>query len=176
MPKVIPHSMFTDFDINLFKAGKHFRLYDKLGSHLVEVDGVKGTYFAVWAPSAKSVSVVGDFNYWKAGEHELNVRWDSSGIWEGFIPDVDKGTKYKYKIHSNNNGIWTEKADPFARFCEHPPNTASLVWDAPYQWNDSNWMETREEKNGLNRPYSVYEVHLGSWKKKNGWESLTYLI
>jgi 1,4-alpha-glucan branching enzyme len=168
--------MFTDFDINLFKAGKHFRLYDKLGSHLVEVDGVKGTYFAVWAPSAKSVSVVGDFNYWKAGEHELNVRWDSSGIWEGFIPDVDKGTKYKYKIHSNNNGIWTEKADPFARFCEHPPNTASLVWDAPYQWNDSNWMETREEKNGLNRPYSVYEVHLGSWKKKNGWESLTYLI
>lgn len=175
MPKVIPHSMFTDFDINLFKAGKHFRLYDKLGSHLVEVDGVKGTYFAVWAPSAKSVSVVGDFNYWKAGEHELNVRWDSSGIWEGFIPDVDKGTKYKYKIHSNNNGIWTEKADPFARFCEHPPNTASLVWDAPYQWNDSNWMETREEKNGLNRPYSVYEVHLGSWKKKNGWESLTYL-
>jgi 1,4-alpha-glucan branching enzyme len=167
--------MFTDFDINLFKAGKHFRLYDKLGSHLVEVDGVKGTYFAVWAPSAKSVSVVGDFNYWKAGEHELNVRWDSSGIWEGFIPDVDKGTKYKYKIHSNNNGIWTEKADPFARFCEHPPNTASLVWDAPYQWNDSNWMETREEKNGLNRPYSVYEVHLGSWKKKNGWESLTYL-
>jgi 1,4-alpha-glucan branching enzyme len=88
---------------------------------------------------------------------------------------VDKGTKYKYKIQSHNNGIWTEKADPFGRFCEQPPNTASLVWDAPYNWKDAKWMETREEKNGLDRPYSVYEVHLSSWKKKNGWESLTYL-
>lgn len=175
MSKVVTHSLFTEFDINLFKAGKHFRLYDKLGSHLTEVDGVKGTYFAVWAPSAKSVSVIGDFNYWNAGEHELHVRWDASGIWEGFIPGVDKGTKYKYKIQSHNNGIWTEKADPFGRFCEHPPNTASLVWDAPYNWKDAKWMETREEKNGLDRPYSVYEVHLSSWKKKNGWESLTYL-
>ncbi|MBO0323979.1 1,4-alpha-glucan branching protein GlgB [Muricauda sp. CAU 1633] len=175
MSNVIVHSLFSEFDINLFKAGKHFRLYDKLGSHLTEVDGVKGTYFAVWAPSAKSVSVIGDFNYWNAGEHELNVRWDASGIWEGFIPGVDKGTKYKYKIHSHNNDIWTEKADPFARFCEHPPNTASLVWDAPYDWKDKKWMDTREEKNGLDKPYSVYEVHLGSWKKKNGWESLTYI-
>ncbi|MEW2923021.1 1,4-alpha-glucan branching protein GlgB [Muricauda sp. ANG21] len=175
MSNVIVHSLFSEFDINLFKAGKHFRLYNKLGSHLIEVDGVKGTYFAVWAPSAKSVSVIGDFNYWNAGEHELNVRWDASGIWEGFIPGVDKGTKYKYKIHSHNNDIWTEKADPFARFCEHPPNTASLVWDAPYDWKDKKWMDSREEKNGLDKPYSVYEVHLGSWKKKNGWESLTYI-
>lgn len=175
MSNVVPHSFFTEFDINLFKGGKHFRLYNKLGSHLTEVDGVKGTYFAVWAPSAKSVSVIGDFNHWTAGEHELNVRWDSSGIWEGFIPGVDKGTKYKYKIHSNNNDIWTEKADPFARFCEQPPQTASLVWDDTYEWKDKNWMDTREEKNGLDKPYSVYEVHLGSWKKKNGWESLSYL-
>ena len=175
MSKVIVHSFFSEFDINLFKAGKHFRLYEKLGSHLTEVDGVKGTYFAVWAPSAKSVSVVGDFNFWDAGEHELYVRWDESGVWEGFIPGVDKGTKYKYKIRSHNNDIWTEKADPFARFCEQPPKTASLVWDAPYDWKDKKWMETREDKNGLDRPYSVYEVHLGSWKKKNGWEFLTYL-
>ena len=175
MSKVVPHSLFSEFDIDLFKAGKHFRLYQKLGSHLTEVDGVKGTYFAVWAPSAKAVSVIGDFNYWTVGEHELNVRWDSSGIWEGFIPGVDKGTKYKYKIHSHNNDIWTEKADPFARFCEQPPNTASLVWDAPYSWNDRGWMDTREEKNALDKPYSVYEVHLGSWKKRNGWESLSYL-
>ena len=175
MSKVVAHSFFTDFDIDLFKGGKHFRLYHKLGSHLTEVDGVKGTYFAVWAPSAKSVSVVGDFNYWNADEHPLNVRWDSSGIWEGFIPGVDKGTKYKYKIHSNNNDIWTEKADPFARFCEHPPHTASVVWEDDHQWKDSEWMHTREEKNGLDKPYSVYEVHLGSWKKKNGWESLTYV-
>ncbi len=174
MPKVIVHSFFTEFDINLFKSGKHFRLYNKLGSHLTEVDGVKGTYFAVWAPSAKSVSVIGDFNFWEGTEHELFVRWDESGIWEGFIPGVDKGTKYKYKIQSNNNDIWTEKADPFARSCEQPPKTASVVWDAPYAWKDKKWMDTREQKNALDKPYSVYEVHLGSWKKKNGWESLSY--
>lgn len=175
MAKVIAHSFFTDFDINLFKSGKHFRLYDKLGSHLTEVNGKKGTYFAVWAPSAKSVSVVGDFNHWNSEEHKLMVRWDESGIWEGFVPGVDKGSKYKYKIQSNNNDIWTEKADPFARFCEHPPNTASMVWDAPYKWEDKKWMDTRENKNGLDKPYSVYEVHLGSWRKKNGNEFLSYV-
>jgi 1,4-alpha-glucan branching enzyme len=175
MSKVVVHSLFTEFDINLFKAGKHYRLYDKLGSHLIEVDGVKGTYFAVWAPSAKSVSVIGDFNFWKAEDHKLYVRWDESGIWEGFIPGVDKGTKYKYRIQSNNNDIWTEKADPFGRLCEQPPNTASVVWDASHNWKDATWMDTRNEKNALDKPYSVYEVHLGSWKKKNGWESLSYI-
>ncbi|MDC6367033.1 MULTISPECIES: 1,4-alpha-glucan branching protein GlgB [Flavobacteriaceae] len=175
MSKVISHSFFTEFDINLFKAGKHFRLYDKLGSHPTEVNGIKGTYFAVWAPSAKSVSVVGDFNSWNAGEHELQVRWDASGIWEGFIPGVDKGAKYKYKINSHHNDIWTEKSDPFARCCEHPPNTASLVWDAPYTWKDKKWMDTREQHNALDKPYSVYEVHLGSWKKKDGWQNMSYL-
>lgn len=119
--KTITHSLFTDFDIDLFKAGKHFRLYEKLGAHLVEVDGVKGVYFAVWAPSAKTVSVIGDFNYWLEGDHALNVRWDGSGIWEGFIPRIEKGSKYKYKIQSHHNDIKTEKADPFALFCEHPP-------------------------------------------------------
>ncbi|WP_420322138.1 1,4-alpha-glucan branching protein GlgB [Flagellimonas sp.] len=175
MAEIIAHSFFTDFDINLFKSGKHFRLYEKLGSHLTEVNGTKGTYFAVWAPSAKSVSVVGDFNYWNADEHKLMVRWDESGIWEGFIPGVDKGTKYKYKIQSHNNDIWTEKADPFARFCEQPPKTASMVWDAPYNWKDKKWMDSREEKNALDKPYSVYEVHLGSWRKKNGNEFLSYV-
>ncbi len=175
MTNVIPHSLFTEFDINLFKAGKHFRLYDKLGSHLTEVDGVKGTYFAVWAPTAKSVSVVGDFNYWVEGDHKLFVRWDESGIWEGFIPGIEQGAKYKYKIHSHNSDIKTEKADPFARYCEQPPKTASVVWDAQYKWNDKKWMDTREDHNSLDKPYSVYEVHLGSWKKKNGWESLSYV-
>ncbi|SNY99426.1 1,4-alpha-glucan branching protein GlgB [Flagellimonas pacifica] len=175
MSKVVVHSFFTEFDINLFKAGKHFRLYNKLGAHLTEVDGVKGTYFAVWAPSAKSVSVIGDFNFWKGEDHQLNVRWDESGIWEGFVPGVDKGTKYKYKINSHNNDVWTEKADPFGRLCEQPPKTASVVWDAPHSWKDKKWMDTREQKNGLDKPYSVYEVHLGSWKKKNGWESLSYV-
>ncbi len=175
MANVIPHSFFTEFDINLFKAGKHYRLYEKLGSHITEVDGVKGTYFAVWAPSAKSVSVVGDFNYWVEGDHKLLVRWDASGIWEGFIPGVEQGAKYKYKIHSHNNDMNTEKADPFARYCEQPPKTASIVWDAQYQWNDQKWMDTREGHNSLDKPYAVYEVHLGSWKKKNGWESLSYV-
>jgi len=175
MYKVVAHSFLTEFDINLFKAGKHFRLYEKLGAHLTEVDGAKGTYFAVWAPSAKSVSVIGDFNFWNGEEHQLYVRWDESGIWEGFIPGVDKGTKYKYKIHSHHNDIRTEKADPFGRYCEQPPKTASVVWDGAYKWNDKKWMDTREQKNALNKPYSVYEVHLGSWKKKNGWESLSYV-
>ena len=175
MNTVQPYSLFTDFDIDLFKAGKHFRLYEKLGAHLVEVDGVKGVYFAVWAPSARSVSVVGDFNYWIQGEHQLNVRWDSSGIWEGFIPGLEKGTTYKYKIQSNNGGIITEKADPFALYCEHPPHTASVIWDLNYDWKDKNWMETRIEHNDLDKPYSVYEVHLGSWKRNAEGKFLTYL-
>ena len=175
MNKVQPFSLFTDFDIDLFKAGKHFRLYEKLGAHLLEVDGVQGVYFAVWAPSARSVSIVGDFNYWIQGDHQLQVRWDSSGIWEGFIPGIEKGTTYKYKIQSNNGGIITEKADPFALYCEHPPHTASVVWDLEYQWKDKKWMETRKEHNDLDKPYSVYEVHLGSWKRNAEGKFLTYL-
>ena len=176
MNKVQTYSLFTDFDIDLFKAGKHFRLYEKLGAHLIEVDGVKGVYFAVWAPSARTVSVVGDFNYWIQGENALQVRWDSSGIWEGFIPGIEQGATYKYKIQSNNGGIITEKADPFAFYCEKPPHTASVIWDLDYKWKDKKWMQTRKEHNDLNKPYSVYEVHLGSWKR-HGEENrfLTYL-
>lgn len=165
MNKVQVHSLFTEFDIDLFKAGKHFRLYEKLGAHPMEVDGVKGVYFAVWAPSAASVSVIGDFNYWIAGNHDLYVRWDASGIWEGFIPNITKGTTYKYKIQSSNNGIVTEKADPFAFYCEKPPHTASVIWDLDYKWEDDQWMKSRKEHNALDKPYSVYEVHLGSWKR-----------
>ena len=175
MNPVLPHSLFTDFDIDLFKAGKHFRLYEKLGAHITEVNGVKGVYFAVWAPSARSVSVVGDFNFWVQGEHQLNVRWDASGIWEGFIPGIDKGTTYKYKIQSNNGGTITEKADPFALYCEHPPHTASVIWDLDYKWKDTKWMDTRKDKNALDKPYSVYEVHLGSWKRNSDGKFLTYI-
>jgi 1,4-alpha-glucan branching enzyme len=175
MTKVITHSLFTDFDIDLFKAGKHFKLYEKLGAHLIEVNGVKGVYFAVWAPTAHSVSVVGDFNYWTQGEHLLNVRWDSSGIWEGFIPEISKGALYKYKIQSNIDGIVTEKADPFALYCEKPPHTASVVWDLDYKWKDENWMQHRQQYNALDKPYSVYEVHLGSWKRGEHNRFLSYL-
>jgi 1,4-alpha-glucan branching enzyme len=175
MSKVITHSLFTDFDIDLFKAGKHFKLYEKLGAHLVEVNGVKGVYFAVWAPTAQSVSVVGDFNYWTQGEHLLQVRWDSSGIWEGFIPEITKGALYKYKIQSSIDGVVTEKADPFALYCEKPPHTASVIWDLDYNWKDESWMKSRQESNKLDKPYSVYEVHLGSWKRGDHNRFLTYL-
>lgn len=174
MTKVVSHSLFSDFDIDLFKAGKHFKLYEKLGSHPIEVHGVKGTYFAVWAPSARSVSVVGDFNYWDESGHRLNVRWDGSGIWEGFIPDLGNGTLYKYIIHSHNHGLVTEKADPFAKSCEHPPNTASIVWDTTHHWKDGTWMATRKERNSLDSPFAVYEVHLGSWKRNANGQFLTY--
>jgi 1,4-alpha-glucan branching enzyme len=174
MSKVIVHSLFTDFDIDLFKGGKHYRLFEKLGSHPIKLDGEDGTYFAVWAPTAKSVAVVGDFNGWDNSQHLLNVRWDSSGIWEGFIPNVGHGETYKYKIHSNNQDIWTEKADPFAKRCEHPPKTASVVWSKDYEWKDKAWMGYRKDKNGLDKPYSVYEMHLGSWKRDANGDFLTY--
>lgn len=166
MVRVTPYSLFTEFDINLFKAGKHYRLYEKFGSHSITVDGITGTYFSVWAPGALKVSVIGDFNFWQDTAHQLHVRWDGSGIWEGFVPGVGKGNLYKYKIYGPNNGTVTEKADPYARRCEHPPKTASVVWDDDYKWNDAAWLTKRKDHNALRAPFSVYEVHLGSWKKK----------
>ena len=160
-------SLFSDFDVSLFKSGKHFRLYEKLGSHSVEVDGVWGYVFAVWAPNAKAVSVIGNFNGWNHATHALMPRWDGSGIWEGFIPGVKKGELYKYAIHARD-GRRLEKTDPFARYCEIPPNTASITWDEYYDWQDGQWMDNRKNTNGLDKPFSVYEVHLGSWKKKEG--------
>lgn len=158
------HSLFSQFDIDLFKAGKHYRLYEKFGAHPATVDGVEGIYFAVWAPAANHVYVVGEFNFWDSEEHLLHVRWDGSGIWEGFIPGLKMGVQYKYKIHSNNHGIVTEKADPYAFACEQPPRTASVAYDIEnYKWKDSNWMSYRKDKNGLDKPYAVLEVHLGSW-------------
>ncbi len=166
MAEVINYSLFTDFDINLFKSGKHYKLYEKFGSHPMNVEGVDGTYFAVWAPSAKSVSVIGDFNFWNDKQHKLDVRWDESGIWEGFIPNASVGMRYKYKIKSHHSQIDTEKADPYAFSCELPPNTASIIAVIDdYSWKDKAWMGYRKNKNGLDKPYSVYEVHLGSWMR-----------
>ncbi|MEN8124435.1 MAG: 1,4-alpha-glucan branching protein GlgB [Bacteroidota bacterium] len=174
MAKAKAYSLFTDFDINLFKSGKHYRLYEKFGAHPITLDDEKGVYFSVWAPSARSVSVIGDFNYWNDKQHQLNVRWDESGIWEGFIPDVHEGMRYKFKIKSHNN-IETEKADPYAFFCETPPNTASIIRDvATYDWKDKDWMGYRKDKNGLDKPYSIYEVHLGSWMRNKEGDFLTY--
>lgn len=166
----------TEFDIYLFNEGKHYTLYDKLGSHLMNKDGVDGTYFAVWAPNAERVSVVGDFNQWNREANPMASRWDNSGIWEIFIPNIGKGTRYKYFIRSHNNGYEVEKGDPFAIHWEVPPLTASIVWDRDYQWNDGKWLEERKKKVGEDQPMAVYEVHIGSWKRKgdDGKEFLSY--
>lgn len=171
---VIAHSLFSDFDIELFKAGKHFKLYENFGSHLTELHGEKGCYFSVYAPGARYVQVIGDFNCWDGSDHNLYVRWDSSGIWEGFIPGLQQGDLYKYKIYSHHDNKIREKADPYARLYEIPPNSASVIWQNDRNWNDTTWMKNRHQVNKLDSPQSVYEVHLGSWKKKSPSESLDY--
>jgi 1,4-alpha-glucan branching enzyme len=172
---VKPYSLITDFDISLLQSGKHFRLYQKMGSHLVEHEGEQGVYFAVWAPNASRVSVTGSFNRWNPDSHVLLPRWDKSGIWEGFIPGLQKGEIYKYHV-TMYNGVALEKGDPYAMRWEAPPRTASVVWDFDYTWNDKNWLDQRRKNAGKEKPWSVYEVHLGSWKKKkeDGNRSLNY--
>jgi 1,4-alpha-glucan branching enzyme len=164
LPPVLPYSRFSDFDIGLFKAGKHFRLFEKFGSHTIDYQGVTGTYFAVWAPAAVAVSVLGNFNYWNKNSHQLQVRWDSSGIWEGFVPHVGRGETYKYCIYTTD-GQQFEKIDPYAHYFEIPPKTASIVWDNWHQWTDEQWMHNRHKNNALDAPMSVYEVHLASWQR-----------
>ncbi len=174
MNTVTPYSLFSDFDIYLFKSGKHYRLFEKMGSHEIEIDGRIGTYFSVWAPNADAVSVIGNFNYWTPNAHPLSPRWDESGIWEGWIPGIQNGEVYKYHIRSKS-GEELEKGDPFALLWEMPPRTASVVWNTYFEWNDREWMDYRRENAGLNKPYSVYEIHLASWRKRNGGtESLSY--
>jgi 1,4-alpha-glucan branching enzyme len=168
-------SLLTDDDLHLFNEGSHFRLYEKLGSHLFTREGVEGTYFAVWAPDAVKVSVVGDFNGWDTSSHPLQPR-AQSGIWEGFITGVKKGAPYKYHILSRFSDYKADKSDPFAVFCEVPPKTASIVWDLDYTWGDSEWMAKRAEFNGPDRPMAIYEMHLGSWMRASDEENrpLTY--
>ncbi|MDA8388687.1 MAG: 1,4-alpha-glucan branching protein GlgB [Nitrospiraceae bacterium] len=158
-------SLFSELDIYLFKQGNHFKLYDKMGAHMMEAGGERGVYFALWAPNARSVSVMGDFNGWDASSHQLYARWDSSGIWEGFIPGVSKGGVYKYNIVSAMGGRGRDKGDPYAVLWEVPPRTGSVVWDLEYEWGDGQWMDERKKKNALDMPFSIYEVHLGSWRR-----------
>ncbi|WP_299754372.1 1,4-alpha-glucan branching protein GlgB [uncultured Pontibacter sp.] len=159
-------SLFTDFDIYLFKEGKHFSLYLKLGSHPMELQGRQGTYFAVWAPNADQVSVMGEFNGWSRENHQLHVRHDGSGIWEGFVPEVQAGMMYKYHIKSKYHLYHVEKSDPFAFCREVPPQTASIVSELKYEWQDQAWIDERKSKAGKPQPFSVYELHLGSWRRK----------
>jgi 1,4-alpha-glucan branching enzyme len=158
------YSLFSDFDISLFKAGKHYKLYELLGSHTLEHNGITGTYFAVWAPNAQVVYVMGNFNGWNKTSHQLFVRWDGSGIWEGFIPNVGHDETYKFAIRSFY-GEELEKGDPFALRWEEPPRTASIVTHTYFEWNDQDWMQKRMKNNALTSPYSVYEVHFGSWAR-----------
>jgi len=168
-------TLLTEDDLYLFNEGTHFRLYEKLGAHPVTVNKQKGTYFAVWAPDAKHVSVTGDFNGWDKASHPLQPL-GQSGIWEGFIPGIGNSALYKYHIASRYKDYRTGKADPFAIYNEIPPKTASIVWDLEYTWGDREWMEKRRQCNGLDDPVAIYEVHLGSWKRvpEEGYRSLSY--
>jgi 1,4-alpha-glucan branching enzyme len=157
-------SLLTGDDLFLFNEGSHYRLHEKLGAHPCTVDGRDGTYFAVWAPNAQQVSVIGDFNHWDKASHPLRP-CGSSGIWEGFVPGIRQGTIYKYHVMSQYNGYQVDKADPLAFFHERPPRTASVVWDLDYHWGDHEWMAQRHGRHRLNAPLAIYEVHLGSWMR-----------
>jgi 1,4-alpha-glucan branching enzyme len=158
--------VLTDQDIYLFREGTHGRLFDQFGCRLSPDGG--GAHFAVWAPNAAEVSVVGDWNGWQAGANRLAPRPDESGIWEGTVPGVQRGQAYKYRITSRIGGYSVEKADPFGVLCELPPATASRVWTLDYTWNDAAWMSSRASRNGLSAPMSTYELHVGSWRRKDG--------
>jgi 1,4-alpha-glucan branching enzyme len=168
-------SLLTADDIHWFNEGTHGDLHRKLGAHPVNHDGVSGTYFAVWAPDARKVSVMGNFNQWNRASHPLQPR-GRSGIWEGYIPRVGKGTLYKYHIVSRVSNYRVDKADPFGVFHEIAPKTASIVWDLDFDWNDSAWMAERALRNQLDAAMSIYEVHLGSWRRvsEEGNRSLNY--
>ncbi len=154
----------TKHDIYLFNEGRHFHIYNMLGAHPPK-DGRKGVHFAVWAPNAKKVSVIGDFNGWDSNKNDLHPV-ESSGIWAGVIPEAELGCNYKYYIQSHHNNHVEQKADPVAFCAECPPKSASVIWDLSYDWNDREWMETRSERQAANKPISIYEMHLGSWKRR----------
>src|SRR6266700_3583992 len=168
-------SLLSSDDLYLFNEGRNYRAYNHLGAHPATFDGEAGTCFSVWAPNASKVSVVGNFNDWNGNSHRLEPK-ESSGIWEGFIPAIGKGSLYKFHIVSHNHGHVGDKADPFGVYHEQPPRTASVVWDLNYQWADDQWMKLRGNQQSLHSPISIYEVHLGSWARvpEEGNRSLTY--
>ncbi|HEV3259063.1 MAG TPA: 1,4-alpha-glucan branching protein GlgB [Gemmataceae bacterium] len=174
-PGVRGNGVLTAQDLYLFNEGTHSRLYQKLGAHPLTRDGVEGTRFAVWAPGAELVFVMGDFNGWDKGRQPLRPR-DQSGIWEAFVPGVGTGATYKYHVVSRYGHYRVDKADPFAFCQELPPRTASVVWDMAYTWGDEAWMAERHRRNSLEAPIATYEVHLGSWMRvpEEGNRSLTY--
>jgi 1,4-alpha-glucan branching enzyme len=178
MPNIVkPLTLFTDYDVHLFRNGKHLKLYEKMGSHLMTHEGEDGCFFAVYAPAAESVAVVGDFNHWQGDDAMLLPRWDGSGIWEGFIAGLKKGDLYKYQIISKNKGLKFDKIDPYALHFQTAPLNCSIIWSIKdYKWKDKKWFKDRPKHNDLNRPYSIYEVHLGSWRKYEDGEPFSYTL
>src|SRR5262249_36032331 len=164
LPRYSQMFLLSDHDLYLFNEGSHIKLYERLGSHIRTHDGVQGVNFAVWAPDAERVSVKGGFNNWSNDSHQL-YPCGSSGIWERFIPHIGHGEAYKYHVVSRYHGYNVDKADPFAVHAETPPKTASIVWNLDYEWHDGPWMAERARRNSLNAPISIYEVHLGSWRR-----------
>jgi 1,4-alpha-glucan branching enzyme len=162
-------------DLYFFNEGNHFQLYDKLGARIGADESTPGVHFAVWAPNARKVSVIGDFNGWDRSRHGLQPL-ESSGVWEGFIPGLGQGELYKYFIESNYNGYQVEKTDPFSQYYELAPKTASIVWGLDYRWGDEEWTAARAKRPAGRSPISVYEVHLGSWRRvpEEGNRFLTY--
>ncbi|MDY0116571.1 MAG: 1,4-alpha-glucan branching protein GlgB [Sulfurimonadaceae bacterium] len=180
MQHVIHHdvTLFTPTDIYYFKEGTHAKLYNHLGAHPYTRNGVDGVYFAVWAPNALGVYVRGDFNEYDLSSHPLMPRQDDSGIWEGFIEGVAQGITYKYHIITSHHNANPDKADPFAFFAEEAPHSASRVYNLEgYEWQDTTWMKQRKKNNSHKAPMSIYEIHLGSWKRKveEGNRFLTYI-
>jgi 1,4-alpha-glucan branching enzyme len=167
-------SLLTADDLHLFNEGTHYHLWKKLGAHVIRTDNGSGVHFAVWAPNAKAVSVIGNFNAWNKTANPLSPR-ASSGIWEGFVPDLEPGTAYKYHITSRVGSYEVDKADPFA-FREETGGRASVVWELDYEWHDDLWMPSRGERNALASPISIYEMHVGSWRRitQEGNRSLNY--
>ncbi len=165
-------SVLGDIDVYLLAEGNHLEMYKKLGAHVMEMDGVKGVGFAVWAPNAKRVSVVGGFNNWDGRAHVMR-KHPTCGVWDIFIPGLKEGELYKYEVKTQEDYILV-KSDPVAFWSEKRPNTASVVYESKYHWNDDGWMNYREEHNSFDKPMSIYEVHLGSWRRKDGNEFLTY--
>jgi 1,4-alpha-glucan branching enzyme len=158
--------VLTDFDLHLLGEGTHYENYKKLGAHLIAHEGVRGVHFAVWAPNAERVSVIGNFNHWDGRRHPLR-NCGPSGIWEIFVPELSQGEVYKFEIKSRHNGYMVEKADPYGFSAELRPKTASIVWDVTdFEWHDQDWMNRRTRTQALDAPISVYEVHLGSWRRR----------
>lgn len=172
--QMIKTDFITEYDLHLFSEGSHYRLYEKLGAHVTEQDGKKGTHFAVWAPSAKHVSLTGDFNDWNAEATPMQPM-QSSGIWTVFVPGVKEGDNYKYHITPSNGMPPSDRSDPYGFAAEMRPKTASIVWDlSKHNWKDQKWMEERHKRNSLDAPISIYEMHLGSWMRGEGNTWLTY--